>query len=131
MLCCNFFFVRVFVNSRTTNKPNSHTYDTTHHRDQVEERLEFYKTGKAPRKNIDVMQEAVKASDAMQDNENGDAAPAGGEDKKKKKKKDKKRPAEEEAPAKESKKKKKKAKVEEEPVPVEKKAKKSKKKDKK
>jgi nucleolar protein 56 len=70
-------------------------------REQVEERLEFYKTGKAPRKNIDVMQEAVKASQAMQDDEEGEAPaaePATKEAKKsKKKKKDKKRPAEEEA----------------------------------
>lgn len=28
-------------------------------RDQVEERLSFYETGEAPRKNIDVMKEAV------------------------------------------------------------------------
>ena len=29
-------------------------------RDQVEERLSFYETGEAPRKNLDVMKEAVK-----------------------------------------------------------------------
>ncbi len=30
-------------------------------RDQVEERLEFYKSGKAPRKNVDVMHSVVEA----------------------------------------------------------------------
>lgn len=29
-------------------------------REQVEERLSFYETGAVPRKNVDVMQEAVK-----------------------------------------------------------------------
>lgn len=29
-------------------------------RDQVEERLSFYETGDVPRKNVDVMKEAVK-----------------------------------------------------------------------
>lgn len=29
-------------------------------RDQVEERLAFYETGEAPRKNVDVMKEAVE-----------------------------------------------------------------------
>lgn len=29
-------------------------------RDQVEERLAFYETGEAPRKNVDVMKEAVQ-----------------------------------------------------------------------
>jgi len=32
-------------------------------RDQVEERLEFYKSGKAPKKNLDVMREALAASE--------------------------------------------------------------------
>jgi nucleolar protein 56 len=52
---------------------------------QVEERLEFYKTGKAPRKNIDVMQEAVKLAALDEPAAADDAG-----DKKKKKKKDKK-----------------------------------------
>jgi len=97
-------------------------------REQVEERLEFYKTGKAPRKNIDVMTEACKAAGELEGNqeEDDEMAAAPSDEKKKKKKKDKKRPAEEE-PEKESKKsKKKKAKVEEEAPPP--KAKKSKKK---
>merc|ERR1740130_649806 len=97
-------------------------------REQVEERLEFYKTGKAPRKNIDVMTEACKAAGGLEGNqeEDDEMAAAPSDEKKKKKKKDKKRPAEEE-PEKESKKsKKKKAKVEEEAPPP--KAKKSKKK---
>lgn len=67
-------------------------------RDQVEERLEFYSTGKAPRKNIDVMLEAVKlvdAEEAAEDEAEGKAAearalPGGDDDEKKKKKKDKK-----------------------------------------
>lgn len=29
-------------------------------RDQVEERLSFYETGEVPRKNVDVMKEAIK-----------------------------------------------------------------------
>lgn len=103
-------------------------------REQVEERLEFYKTGKAPRKNIDVMQEASKIADSLNEGMDDDdgAAPV---EKKKKSKKDKKRKAEEEAPpaAEKKSKKKKKVKTEAPPVPVEapkseKKAKKSKKK---
>lgn len=100
-------------------------------REQVEERLEFYKTGKAPRKNIDVMSEAVKAAEALEENQDNEEMTAadGTDDKKKKKKKDKKRAAEE-PPVKESKKKKKKAKVDEpaEETAPPKKAKKSKKK---
>merc|ERR1712071_136436 len=73
-------------------------------REQVEERLEFYKTGKAPRKNIDVMSEAVKAAEALEENQDNEEMTAadGTDDKKKKKKKDKKRAAEE-PPVKESK----------------------------
>ena len=44
-------------------------------KDQVEERLSFYDTGVAPKKNIDVMREAIKVVDKGE--------------KKKKKKKDK------------------------------------------
>jgi nucleolar protein 56 len=51
-------------------------------RDQVEERLKFYETGDAPRKNIDVMREAIK--------EIGGDADASGEKKAKKAKKEKK-----------------------------------------
>lgn len=51
-------------------------------RDQVEERLKFYETGAAPRKNIDVMEEVARHLKAGQD--------AMDEDAKKKKKKDKK-----------------------------------------
>lgn len=56
-------------------------------RDQVEERLKFYETGAAPRKNIDVMEEVARHLKAGQDamDEDDDAAA------KKKKKKDKKR----------------------------------------
>jgi nucleolar protein 56 len=57
-------------------------------RDQVEERLKFYETGAAPRKNIDVMEEVARhlrvGKDAMDEDDN---------DKKKKKKDKKKRKA--------------------------------------
>ena len=35
-------------------------------RDQIEERLQFYETGGTPRKNIDVMQEAIAEAAAKQ-----------------------------------------------------------------
>lgn len=73
-------------------------------RDQVEERLKFYETGAAPRKNIDVMKEAMKEaavedaegddSDGMEDVNDDDEEPtAAVEEKtpKSKKKKDKKK----------------------------------------
>ena len=53
-------------------------------RDQVEERLKFYETGAAPRKNIDVMEEVARHLKAGQDAMDED------DDAKKKKKKDKK-----------------------------------------
>ncbi len=53
-------------------------------RDQVEERLKFYETGAAPRKNIDVMEEVARHLKAGQDAMDED------EEAKKKKKKDKK-----------------------------------------
>ncbi|KAL7527521.1 hypothetical protein ACHAWF_002214 [Thalassiosira exigua] len=55
-------------------------------RDQVEERLKFYETGAAPRKNIDVMEEVARHLKAGKDAEEEDNAS------KKKKKKDKKTP---------------------------------------
>ena len=55
-------------------------------RDQVEERLKFYETGAAPRKNIDVMEEVARHLKAGKDAEDDDNGA-----KKKKKKKDKKR----------------------------------------
>ena len=58
-------------------------------RDQVEERLKFYETGAAPRKNIDVMEEVARHLKAGDDAEK-DAEEEDGE--KKKKKKDKKSP---------------------------------------
>ena len=58
-------------------------------RDQVEERLKFYETGAAPRKNIDVMEEVARHLKAGKDAEDDDNGA-----KKKKKKKDKKRKAE-------------------------------------
>jgi len=66
-------------------------------REQVEERLEFYDKGIAPRKNIDVMKDAIKNADEENgggaktgDEEMADAVPAAEEsvEKKKKKKKD-------------------------------------------
>jgi len=54
-------------------------------RDQVEERLKFYETGAAPRKNIDVMEEVARHLKVGKDAEDEDDA-------KKKKKKDKKTP---------------------------------------
>ena len=81
-------------------------------RDQVEERLKFYQTGEAPRRNIDVMEEAKRELDAATDGDKKPAAKAKIDDddesmeeadtkeKKKKEKKEKKRKAEEEeAPA--------------------------------
>lgn len=57
-------------------------------RDQVEERLKFYETGAAPRKNIDVMEEVAKHLKAGKDAEDEEMEDAN--DDKKKKKKDKK-----------------------------------------
>jgi nucleolar protein 56 len=71
-------------------------------REQVEERLKFYETGDAPRKNIDVMREAIKENGGV---DSAGAAEEGGAKKakkEKKEKKEKKRKAEEvevEAPA--------------------------------
>lgn len=66
-------------------------------RDQVEERLKFYETGAAPRKNLDVMKEAIKEAgaegDDASDDDNSDAEVAvsksAKKDKKKKSKKSK------------------------------------------
>ena len=82
-------------------------------RDQVEERLKFYQTGEAPRRNLDVMQEAKRELEAANDGDQKATAKMDDDDvsmddadaksKKKKSKKDKKRKAEddeeEEAPA--------------------------------
>merc|ERR1712146_807109 len=84
-------------------------------REQVEERLEFYSSGKAPKKNIDVMA-AVKAELAAEQ-------PEGEEEPKKKKK----RKAEPEEDAGEKKKKKKKKKADDEDEEPKKKKKKKKK----
>ena len=56
-------------------------------RDQVEERLKFYETGAAPRKNIDVMEEVARHLKAGKDAEDEEMEEA----EKKKKKKDKKK----------------------------------------
>jgi nucleolar protein 56 len=56
-------------------------------RDQVEERLKFYETGAAPRKNIDVMEEVARHLKAGKDAEDEEMDEA----EKKKKKKDKKK----------------------------------------
>jgi len=57
-------------------------------REQVEERLKFYETGAAPRRNVDVMKEVAKQMKTDDDDEMADV-----ETPKKKKKKDKKRKA--------------------------------------
>jgi nucleolar protein 56 len=73
-------------------------------REQVEERLKFYETGAAPRRNVDVMEEVAKQlkldrnDDDEDDVEMDEAAgetPKSKKDKKKKSKKDKKRKADE------------------------------------
>lgn len=55
-------------------------------REQVEERLEFYDSGKTPRKNLDCMREVI---DDMGDGRKRKATDEGDEDKSTKKKKDK------------------------------------------
>lgn len=78
-------------------------------RDQVEERLKFYQTGEAPRRNLAVMEEAKRELDAASgdkkpaakakiDDDDDDVEMEDAKDKKKKSKKDKKRKAEDEAP---------------------------------
>jgi nucleolar protein 56 len=82
-------------------------------KEQVEERLRFYDSGTTPRKNIDVMKEAIKQTEQLRAKEGGGSVVAG-------KKKSKKSKGKEEEPAKKKKavaeepsKKKKKAVVEE------------------
>ena len=60
-------------------------------RDQVEERLKFYETGAAPRKNIDVMQDVAKQLRVENGEDDDDVEMATTPSKKEKKKKDKKR----------------------------------------
>jgi len=102
-------------------------------REQVEERLEFFDSGKVPRKNVDVMKEVMD----LVAGSNGTTGEADGtkEEEKKKKKKKKKRKADDaegETPADEEKpkKKKKKDKAGDEPMEEEKKRKKKRKKSK-
>jgi nucleolar protein 56 len=70
-------------------------------REQVEERLKFYETGAAPRRNVDVMEEVAKqlkvgrGDDDDENMEHAAETPKGKKDKKKKAKKDKKRKADE------------------------------------
>eukprot|EP00466_Bigelowiella_natans_P003463 jgi/Bigna1/53699/estExt_Genewise1Plus.C_230045 len=56
-------------------------------RDQVEERLEFYRTGKTPRKNIDVMAEVAKELESEAKDKSGDEDESKEKSKKKKKRK--------------------------------------------
>ena len=56
-------------------------------RDQVEERLKFYETGQAPRKNLDVMQEVARELGAIDDDDEEMAAVTPSKKDKKKKKK--------------------------------------------
>ena len=114
-------------------------------RDQVEERLKFYETGAAPRKNVDVMEEVARQLKAGQPDDDDEVMEDASDDKpkkkEKKKKKDKKRKAEdveaegdeEEEPksVKKAKKESKKSKKDPETPKSEKKAKKEKKSDKK
>ena len=71
--------------------PPSHLYGLKL-RDQVEERLQFYETGKAPRRNLDVMQEAsreiaaAKKANGDMDDEDDDVSMASAEADKKEKK---------------------------------------------
>ncbi|KAG7374132.1 C/D box methylation guide ribonucleoprotein complex aNOP56 subunit [Nitzschia inconspicua] len=66
-------------------------------REQVEERLNFYETGAAPRRNVDVMEEVAKQLKVRDDDDvemaDAGATPKSKKDKKKKSKKDKKRKA--------------------------------------
>jgi len=95
-------------------------------REQVEERLKFYETGAAPRRNVDVMQEVarqLKVDDDDDDEEMADVETPKAKDKKKKKEKKRKADddeSEEEEKEKEKKKSAKKAKKEkkEEETPV-------------
>jgi len=104
-------------------------------REQVEERLKFYETGAAPRRNVDVMQEVAKQLKVDDDDEEMEDVETPKKDKKKKK--EKKRKAEDdegdddnddEKEKKSAKKAKKKAKKEEETPKSEKKSAKKKKK---
>jgi nucleolar protein 56 len=61
-------------------------------REQVEERLKFYETGQAPRRNIDVMEEIAKSMKGSDDVDMKDATPKSSN---KKSKKDKKRKTDE------------------------------------
>ena len=62
-------------------------------REQVEERLKFYETGAAPRRNVDVMQEVAKQLKVDDDDEEMKDAAETPKSKKEKKKKSKKRKA--------------------------------------
>jgi RNA processing factor Prp31 len=65
-------------------------------KDQVEERLKFYETGTTPRKNVDVMKEAIaEAKSVLKDMEVDLPESAPTSEKKKKKKKKKAQPADE------------------------------------
>jgi nucleolar protein 56 len=98
-------------------------------REQVEERLKFYETGAAPRRNVDVMEDVAKKLKGGDDDEAmEDAETPKKKDKKKKDKKEKKRKSlgdsdEEEEVEKKSAKKAKKAKKEEDAVETPKKVK--------
>ncbi|CAN8259569.1 unnamed protein product [Cochlearia groenlandica] len=80
-------------------------------REQVEERLDFYDKGVAPRKNVDVMKEVL---DNLEKKDDGEAKAMETSEKKKKRKAEKKNEEEAEAEEEKSKKKRKKNKAEEE-----------------
>jgi nucleolar protein 56 len=74
-------------------------------RDQVEERLKFYETGQAPRRNIDVMEEVAKSLKGDKDVEMEDADKPKSCSKKEKKRKADDSDSEEESPKKKKKRK--------------------------
>lgn len=80
-----------------SDDPPSHLYGQKL-RDQVEERLQFYETGKAPRRNLDVMQEASreiaaakKGSGHVDDDDDDEMSVSSDTPKKKKSKKESKK----------------------------------------
>ena len=81
-------WANVFYNYLSTETQSSVFGQKLH--DQVEDRLKFYESGEAPRKNIDVMKEAIAEFEEKNQEMDGDVSE---KKKKKKKKKDKKEKA--------------------------------------
>jgi hypothetical protein len=55
----NFFYFRIFINYFIPLETPSNVFGNAL-KQQVEDRLKFYESGDAPRKNIDVMKEAIQ-----------------------------------------------------------------------